>query len=32
MSPKQFVDHVRQRLIDIQADVRRRVGRPPLKY
>lgn len=32
MSDQDFVDHVRRKLITIQADVRRRVGRPELTY
>jgi 1-acyl-sn-glycerol-3-phosphate acyltransferase len=32
MTPEALVESVRQRLIDIQTDVRRRVGRPPLRY
>jgi 1-acyl-sn-glycerol-3-phosphate acyltransferase len=32
MTPEALVDTVRRRLIDIQTDVRRRVGRPPLRY
>jgi len=31
-TPDELVEHVRATLIAIQADVRRRVGRPPLKY
>ena len=31
-TPEEFVERVRQSLIDIQADVRRRVGRPRLEY
>ena len=30
--PQEFVERVRQTLIEIQTDVRRRVGRPPLSY
>ena len=30
--PDVFVEQVRQTLIDIQTDLRRRVGRPPLRY
>jgi len=32
MDPRQFVRMVRDRLIAMQADVRRRVGRPELRY
>jgi len=32
MAPEQFVEHVRRILIDMQADLRRRTGRPPLRY
>jgi 1-acyl-sn-glycerol-3-phosphate acyltransferase len=32
MTPEKLVESVRQTLIDIQTDVRRRVGRPPLHY
>ena len=32
MEPQQFAHDVRQTLIEMQADIRRRVGRPPLRY
>jgi 1-acyl-sn-glycerol-3-phosphate acyltransferase len=32
LQPDQFVERVRRTLIAMQADVRRRVGRPPLNY
>jgi 1-acyl-sn-glycerol-3-phosphate acyltransferase len=32
MSAEELVERVRRQLIDIQTDVRRRVGRPPLRY
>jgi 1-acyl-sn-glycerol-3-phosphate acyltransferase len=32
MEAQELMDHVRQQLIEIQTDVRRRVGRPPLHY
>ncbi|MHC4561336.1 MAG: lysophospholipid acyltransferase family protein [Planctomycetota bacterium] len=32
MTPQELANHVRQTLIEMQADVRRRVGRPPLQY
>jgi len=32
MEPHAFAEHVRQRIIEIQTDVRHRVGRPPLQY
>ena len=31
-TPGEFVERVRQTLIEMQADVRRRVGRPPIEY
>jgi len=30
--PGEFMARVRKKLIEIQADVRRRIGRPPIKY
>ena len=32
MPPAEFVEHVRRTLIAVQADVRRRLGRPAMKY
>lgn len=32
MEPREFVDRVRQTMIEMQADIRRRVGRPALDY
>jgi len=31
-SPQEFISHVRQIIIEMQTDVRRRMGRPELKY
>ncbi len=32
MTPEEFIERVRSDIVDMQTDVRRRVGRPPLNY